>query len=197
MESPSRIGNYAIEKTLGQGGVGKVYLARDEVLGRRVVVKVLHNIMDSEAKRRFLEEARAQSTLNHPNIVQIYGWGEEESTPYLVMEWVEGEDLHQALEHGRIADLRQKLMVAFQIAKALEHIHAHGIVHRDIKPENIYIDRSGQAKLLDFGISKRDNSGLTQVGYTLGTPSYMAPEQLQGTGVDARTDIYSFGILLY
>ena|ERR1051326_3390568 len=146
MESPSRIGNYAIEKTLGQGGVGKVYLARDEVLGRRVVVKVLHNIMDSEAKRRFLEEARAQSTLNHPNIVQIYGWGEEESTPYLVMEWVEGEDLHQALEHGRIADLRQKLMVAFQIAKALEHIHAHGIVHRDIKPENIFRPvRTGEA----------------------------------------------------
>src|SRR5262245_7660184 len=197
MQDPGRIVKYIVEETIGKGGMGTVYLARDEVLGRRVVIRVLHGLPDAAAKVRFLEEARAPSTLNHPNVVQIYDWGEENGRPYIVMEWVQGEDLQHALADGQLRDLHRKLLVAVQIAKALEHIHAHGIIHRDIKPQNVFIDRHGQVKLIDFGISRREDFSQTQKGFALGTPYYMAPEQLRGERVDSRTDIYSFGILLF
>jgi serine/threonine protein kinase len=196
MHDPPRIGKYAIEEELGTG-MGTVYLARDEILGRRVVIKVLHNLTDPEAKARFLEEARAPSMLNHPNVVQIYDWGEDNGRPYIVMEWLQGTDLKQAVEAGRLPNLHQKLVVVLQLAKALEHIHAHGIVHRDIKPQNVILDAQGQVKLIDFGISKREDFSRTQSGVALGTPYYMAPEQLRGGRADSRVDIYSFGVLLY
>ncbi len=198
MEHPTRIGKYNIEQYLG-GGMSHVYRATDSVLGRRVAVKVLTEAAtkETESKARFLQEARLASNISHDNIIAVYDFGEENGMPFMVMEFLEGESLRQALDHGTAGDLRRKLEIAVALGRALDHIHSKQIVHRDIKPENINVDANGRVKLMDFGIAKAQNLKLTRAGFTLGTPYYMAPEQVMGQEVTPQTDVYSFGVLLY
>jgi serine/threonine-protein kinase len=199
MELPARIGKYELEEFLG-GGMSHVYRARDTVIGRTVAVKILTDAgcQDAEAKARFLAEARMAGNIRHDNVISIYDFGEDEKQhPFMVMEFLQGEDLRRAIKHGRTGDLKGKLGLALQVARALEHIHEQGIVHRDIKPENVRVTPSGTVKLMDFGIAKTEGLTMTRTGYVLGTPYYMAPEQVTGQNITAQVDVYAFGILLF
>jgi serine/threonine protein kinase len=198
MADLSRVGKYEIEKYLG-GSMARVYLAKDSVLGRRVALKILSEagIADPEAKQRFLQEARVVSGIRHENIVGVYDFGEEQGRPYIVMEFVEGESLRDALRNGSLGDLRSRLKIAVAIAGAVDHIHTRKVIHRDLKPDNIHINSEGKALLMDFGIAKAEGVQLTKVGFTLGTPYYMPPEQVLGKPLTSQADVYSFGILLY
>jgi eukaryotic-like serine/threonine-protein kinase len=198
MQHPSRIGKYEVEEYLG-GGMSRVYRAKDSVLGRLVALKVLAESVasDPEAKARFLQEARLASSIAHENIIAVYDFGEEEGRPFMVMEFLEGESLRDAIEKRRTGDFARRLQIALQVGRAIGHIHLKKIIHRDIKPENIHLDPLGRAKLMDFGIARSDGMGLTQTGFTLGTPYYMSPEQVLGQDVTTQADVYSFGVLLY
>jgi eukaryotic-like serine/threonine-protein kinase len=191
----SMLGPYEIESTLGVGGMGRVYKARDTRLGRAVAIKTSNDRFTD----RFAREARAISALNHPNICTLYDVGPD----YLVMEHIEGPTLAERLLAGPLP-VEEALAVGAQIAAALEAAHDKGIVHRDLKPANIKLDASGAVKVLDFGLAKMEPQGadtgignLTEVGAVLGTSGYMAPEQLRGAPVDARADIWTFGAVLY
>src|SRR5437588_416194 len=206
------LGSYRILEKLGEGGMGAVYLAKDARLGRRVALKLLptHFARDDERVRRFEQEARAASALNHPNILTVHEIGESKGRRFIVTEFVEGRTLRERLTEGRFA-LDEALDVCAQVAGALAKAHASGIVHRDIKPENVMVDEEGHVKVLDFGIAKQvaqvpsvDTEAPTTArivntasGVVLGTSTYMSPEQLRGQELDARTDIWSLGVLLY
>src|SRR5947209_8022645 len=205
------LGSYRILEKLGEGGMGAVYLAKDARLGRRVALKLLptHFARDDERVRRFEQEARAASALNHPNILTVHEIGESEGRRFIVTEFVEGRTLRERLAEGRFA-LDEALDVCAQVAGALAKAHASGIVHRDIKPENVMVDEEGHVKVLDFGIAKQlahargvDTEAPTSAqvntasGIVLGTSTYMSPEQLRGQELDARTDIWSLGVMLY
>ena len=179
--------------------MSRVYRAKDSVLGRRVALKVLAESVasDPEAKARFLQEARIASNIAHENIIAVYDFGEEDGRPFMVMEFLEGESLREAIEKGRTGDFARRLQIALQVGRAIGHIHLKKIIHRDIKPENIHLDPLGRAKLMDFGIAKSDEMRLTRTGFTLGTPYYMSPEQVLGQDVTTQADVYSFGVLLY
>ncbi|MBZ5724203.1 MAG: protein kinase [Acidobacteriia bacterium] len=199
MQLPARIGKYELEEFLG-GGMSQVYRARDTVIGRTVAVKILTEAgcEDADVKARFLAEARMAGNIAHDNVLRIYDFGEDEAhRPFLVMEFLRGEDLRHAIKGGRTGDLRGKLAIARQVARALEHIHEQKIIHRDIKPENVHIDEAGVAKLMDFGIAKTEGLQMTRAGYVLGTPYYMAPEQVTGQNVTEQVDVYAFGVLLF
>ena len=198
MEHPSRIGKYEVEEYLG-GGMSRVYRAKDSVLGRRVALKVLAEsaASDPEAKARFLQEARLASSIAHENIIAVYDFGEEEGRPFMVMEFLEGESLRDAIEKRRTGDFARRLQIALQVGRAIGHIHLKKIIHRDIKPENIHLDPLGRAKLMDFGIAKPEGMRLANTGFTVGTPYYMSPEQVLGQDVTTQADVYSFGVLLY
>ena len=198
MELPARISKYELQEYLG-GGMSRVYRARDTVIARTVAVKILTEqaCKDPEAKARFLQEARVAGSISHDNIIRVYDFGEENGRPYMVMEYLRGEDLRALIKTNRTGDLHCKLAIALQIARALEHIHNQKIIHRDIKPENIQVTSSGLVKLMDFGIAKAENTALTRPGFTLGTPYYMAPEQIRGMPVTTLVDIYAFGIMLF
>jgi serine/threonine protein kinase len=198
MEHPSHIGKYEVEEYLG-GGMARVYRAKDRVLGRRVALKVLGEsaASDPEAKAKFLQEARLASSIAHENIIAVYDFGEEDGRPFMVMEFLEGESLRDAIEKRRTGDFARCLQIALQVGRAIGHIHLKKIVHRDIKPENIHLDPLGRAKLMDFGIAKSDGMRLTKTGFTLGTPYYMSPEQVLGQDVTTQADVYSFGVLLH
>jgi serine/threonine-protein kinase len=176
-----------------------VYRSTDTLLGRQVAVKILtaQGVSDPESKQRFLQEARVASNISHQNIISVYDFGEEAGKPYMVMEYLVGESLRDAMKNGHTGDLNRKLGYALQLGRALEHIHSKKIIHRDIKPENVHIDGSGKVKLMDFGIAKSEGLSLTRAGFTLGTPYYMAPEQVLGQQVTTQVDVYSFGVLLY
>jgi len=196
----STISHYQIIDKLGEGGMGVVYKARDTRLGRLVALKFLpEDVENSPATRqRFLNEARAASALNHPNVAIVYDVGESDSHSFIAMELVEGESLKEKLKAGRLT-IDQVQALGLQIAEGLQAAHAKGIVHRDIKPENLLLTREGQVKIMDFGIAKvgGGNSHLTQTGTTLGTLAYMSPEQMLADEVDHRSDLWSLGVVLY
>jgi DNA helicase-2/ATP-dependent DNA helicase PcrA len=207
------IAHYRVLGPIGAGGMGEVYKARDEKLDRIVALKMLppEAVAHEDRRRRFLQEARAASALNHPHIMTVYEIGESNGKPYIVMEYVEGETLRQKIIARSLA-AGDSLDIAIQIAQGLSKAHEHGIVHRDLKPENLMISRDGYAKILDFGLAKlverkkRIEAGSsertviqveTHSGAILGTVKYMSPEQLLGRRVDLRSDIFSFGVVLY
>jgi formylglycine-generating enzyme required for sulfatase activity len=199
MQLPAKIGKYELEEFLG-GGMSHVYRARDTVIGRTVAVKILTEAgcEDAEAKARFLAEARMAGNISHENVLSIYDFGEDDQHhPFMVMEFLRGEDLRHALKNGHTGDLRGKLKIALQVARALFYIHSQKIVHRDIKPENVHISQAGVVKLMDFGIAKTEGLSMTRAGYVLGTPYYMSPEQVMGHNVTEQVDVYAFGVLLF
>ena len=201
----SRIGPYLIRQQLGAGGMGEVYLAQDVRLGRKIALKLLdHSLVgDSRSHLRFLREARMASALDHQNICTIHEVGEEAGRPFIAMQFVEGETLREAIE-GRPINLDSLVSLSLQIAAALAAAHAQGIIHRDIKTGNIMVTPNGQAKVLDFGLAKlleqtgvQTDSHLTMTGLVMGTPASMSPEQARGERVDHRSDIFSFGVVMY
>ncbi len=199
MQLPARIGKYELEEFVG-GGMSHVYRARDTVIGRTVAVKILTEAgcEDAEAKARFLAEARMAGNISHDNVLSIYDFGEDElHRPFMVMEFLRGEDLRHAIKNGNLGDLKAKLKVALQVARALQYIHTQKIIHRDIKPENVHINQAGVVKLMDFGIAKTEGLAMTRAGYVLGTPYYMAPEQVTGQNITEQVDVYAFGVLLF
>src|SRR5215813_2066708 len=199
MQLPARIGKYELQEFLG-GGMARVYKAVDTVIGRTVAVKILteEGCADEEAKSRFLQEARLAGNVTHDNIISIYDFGEDaEGRPFMVLEFLKGQDLKHAIKDGSTGDVRNKLRIAFNIARSLEHIHTHNIIHRDIKPDNVHITAAGAVKLMDFGISKMQNSTRTTTGIVMGTPYYMAPEQVLGKNISPLVDVYAFGVLVF
>jgi len=199
MQLPARIGKYELVEFLG-GGMSHVYRAVDTVIGRTVAVKILTEAgcEDAEAKARFLAEARMAGNISHDNILGIYDFGEgDQHHPFMVMEFLKGEDLRHAIKDGHTGELKDRLRIALQIARALEYIHTQKIIHRDIKPDNVHIGANGVVKLMDFGIAKTEGLQMTRTGFVLGTPYYMAPEQVTGRGITEQVDVYSFGVLLY
>ena len=201
------ISHYKILEKLGEGGMGEVYLAQDTSLDRKVALKFLPQEMqqDEAARERFLVEAKASAALDHPYICQIYEVGEINGKDFMAMEYVRGVTLEDKLRQGALP-LEEGLQLAAKIAEAIEAAHRQQIVHRDLKPSNIMITTGGYPKVMDFGVAKRltpseeDSQGrlkLTETGVRLGTLPYMSPEQTRGERVDTRSDIFSFGVVLY
>jgi beta-lactam-binding protein with PASTA domain/tRNA A-37 threonylcarbamoyl transferase component Bud32 len=192
-------GRYQILKRLGSGGMATVYLAEDQELGRQVAIKILNtkHASDEQFVERFRREASSAASLNHPNIVAIYDRGEAEGTYYIAMEVIQGRSLKELLLTRGASPVSVAIAYTRQILAALRFAHRHGIVHRDIKPHNIIVDDEGRVKVTDFGIAHAGTSQMTEVGSIIGTAQYLSPEQARGTPVDARSDLYSVGIVLY
>jgi serine/threonine protein kinase len=204
------VSHYRIISKIGAGGMGEVYLAEDTKLERKVAIKCLpqKSWADEKAKMRLVREAQVSAKLDHPNICTVYEHLEQENQSFIVMQYIEGEPLSDKLRRKRFA-LRESLDVVLQVAEALLEAHSHGIIHRDIKPQNIIVTPCGEVKVLDFGLAKMLEPGqgameeaktqllLTEAGVTLGTVRYMSPEQARGRPVDARSDLFSLGTLLY
>src|SRR3954449_5670094 len=193
-------GRYRLDAEIGAGGMSTVYRAFDTVLERPVAIKLMHRHIaaHSEQLERFRREGRAVAQLSHPHIVTVIDASEDEGTPYIVFEFVDGETLKQRIQRcGRLA-IPEALAYAIEIARALGAAHERGIVHRDIKPQNVLIDEEGSAKVTDFGIARSlDEEGLTADGRVLGTTDYVSPEQALGQDVEGQSDIYSLGVVLY
>lgn len=190
---------YRLEKELGRGGMGVVYLARDTQLDRPVALKFLGTLLDAsdQYRQRFIREARAAAKVSHPNIVSIYDICDAEGRAYIAMEFIEGPDLHRYLKKKGKLEPREAINIVLQACSALEAIHEAGIVHRDIKPENIVLSKGGLVKLMDFGLAKGGDMRLTAANMVMGTPCYMSPEQARGEEVDRRADIYAMGLVLH
>ena len=204
---PQTLGRYQLERVLGKGAMGIVYEALDPKLHRKVAIKtILISQLDEETAKdfsmRFVREAHAVARLNHPNIVQVYDFGEEGDIAYLVMEFIRGDELKSTLTTGRQFDRKECVRIMSELLDALDFAHEAGVVHRDIKPANVMLDSQGRAKLTDFGVARvtdsdRTHAERTQAGTVVGTPAYMSPEQIQGQRIDRRTDIFSAGVILY
>ncbi|HXN22214.1 MAG TPA: serine/threonine-protein kinase [Candidatus Dormibacteraeota bacterium] len=213
LTSGTKLGPYEIIAPLGAGGMGEVYRARDTRLERTVAIKILpEHLNDAQARQRFEREAKAISSLNHPHICTLYDVGSQDGTEYLVMECLEGETLADRLQTGALP-VEQALKIGIEVCEALDKAHRQGIVHRDLKPGNIMLTKSG-VKLLDFGLAKAidsasasgltlsltsppPNKPVTAAGTVVGTFQYMSPEQIEGKGADARSDIFALGAVLY
>ena len=212
MTPGTQLGSYEILSPLGKGGMGEVWRARDQKLGREVAIKTLPEefAQDEERLARFEREAKLLASLNHPNIAAIYGLEEHEGTRFLVLELVEGDTLAERLKRGAIP-VEESLKLALQIAEALEAAHEKGVIHRDLKPANIKVTPDDKVNVLDFGLAKAFagdsnvdlsqsptiSAAATQQGIILGTAAYMSPEQARGLEVDKRADVWAFGCVLY
>src|SRR5438128_3169738 len=201
------LGRYNIERTLGKGAMGVVYEGVDPRLGRRVAIKtILKSHLDEDTAKdysmRFVREAQAVARLNHPNIVQVYDFGEEGDIAYLVMEFIKGKELKTFFDANERFDLKEAVRIMAELCDALDFAHNAGIIHRDIKPANVMLDAQARTKLTDFGVARVQDSDKTsvertQAGTMVGTPAYMSPEQITGGNIDKRTDVFSAGIILY
>jgi serine/threonine-protein kinase len=193
-------GRYRLEQKLGSGGMSTVYLARDETLERWVAAKVLHREISDQPDQieRFRREARAVAQVSHPNVVAVIDAGEDSGRPYIVFEYCDGETLKQRIDRMGKLPLDEAAAYAIEVGRGLQAAHARMLVHRDVKPQNVLIDSEGRAKVTDFGIARSlESDGLTKTGRVLGTTDYVSPEQAMGHEVDARSDIYSLGVLLF
>ncbi|MFN2588536.1 MAG: Stk1 family PASTA domain-containing Ser/Thr kinase [Actinomycetota bacterium] len=197
-------GRYAVLEPVGSGGMAEVYRARDELLGRDVALKVLSDRLsrDKSFVERFRREAQSAANLNHPNVVSLYDYGADDGAYYIVMEYIEGKSLGDMVAESGALLPERAAEIAADVAAALERAHSSGLVHRDIKPTNIMVTRSGQTKVTDFGIARAlgqssDQTQMTQTGMVIGTAAYLSPEQAQGNPVDARSDVYALGCVLY
>jgi len=196
---PTHIGKYQLTDLLGQGAMGVVYRALDPLLNRYVAVKLMEQGINTDAvlRDRFLREAQAAGSLQHPNIITIFDFGEVEGHLYIAMEYIEGADLSELIERKDALPLPAKLDIIIDVLHALNYAHGRGVVHRDVKPANIRVSVDGRGKLMDFGIARLESSNLTQSGMLIGTPNYMAPEQVTSGQVSPATDIFSLGVVLY
>jgi serine/threonine protein kinase len=199
------LGRYRIDRLLGAGGIGAVFRAYDATLERTVAIKVLGDDPDTGASERLLKEARSASALNHPNICTVYEVGLESGRPFIAMEYLDGQSLAARLAQGPF-NVRDAVRYGTDIADALAHAHARGLVHRDLKAANVIVSHDGRPKLVDFGLASRlavvsdaaaTQTAVTTVGRVVGTPYAMAPEQVRGERADQRTDIWAIGVLLY
>lgn len=201
--SDSDFGKYQFISDLGAGAMGKVCKCFDPDFHRMVAIKTIHKSLLNEGsadefRERFRNEMRAVGKLTHPNIVSVFDAGEKDGCPYFVMEYVEGQELKHLLDGGLPFTVEQSIFVIKGVLRGLSAVHSQGITHRDLKPANIFIsDRDGTPKIADFGIAKLDNSEMTQIGTIIGSPKYMSPEQCMGEPVDARSDLFSIGIIFY
>src|SRR5437763_6063350 len=192
---------YELEELVGSGGMSSVYRAHDRLLDRKVALKILHEqyTADEDYVERFRREARAVAALSHPNIVTVIDHGEHENKQFIVFEYVDGDNLKRVIERRGPAPVATALELAMQVARGLSYAHQNGLVHRDVKPQNVLLNGDGQAKVVDFGITRSLDvqSGLTRTGTVMGTSDYIAPEQAQGLPVDEHTDVYALGVVLY
>jgi len=196
---PQKLGKYNIVGKIGKGAMGEVYKGHDPVLNRFVAIKIIAETLgtDTDLVERFKREARNAAQLNHPNIITIYDFVEEEGHLYMVMELLEGQDLKELIKSGSPVTMEQILSIMEQIADGLGFAHSRGVIHRDLKPANIHLSKNGQVKILDFGLVHEASSDMTKTGQVMGTPNYMSPEQVQGLRVDPRSDIFSLGAVFY
>ncbi|HKG90440.1 MAG TPA: serine/threonine-protein kinase, partial [Gemmatimonadaceae bacterium] len=195
----TQVGKYHVLELVGEGAMGVVYRAVDPVLNRAVAVKVMNDALarEEELRARFLREAQAAGSLQHPNVITIYDFGEVEGHLYIAMEYVEGDDLEHVLNVREPLPLQTKLDIITDVLSGLAYAHKRGIVHRDIKPANIRLTEDRRAKIMDFGIAHLASSRATRTGMIVGTPDYMAPEQVTGGQITAATDLFSVGTVLY
>lgn len=202
MSDPQKLGKYEVRRQLGRGSMGIVYEGYDPFIQRTVALKTIRKeLLDQDQAQemlaRFQREAQAGGRLNHPNIVAVHDYGEDQDTAYIAMEYVEGKELKALFAENTRFTLAQIVDIMTQLLSALSYSHQHGVVHRDIKPANIIVMADGKVKITDFGIARLDSSNLTQTGLALGTPNYMSPEQFMGQHVDGRSDLFSAGVVLY
>src|SRR5215208_604216 len=193
-------GRYEVEELVGHGGMSSVYRARDSLLERHVALKILHEQYnaDDDFVERFKREARSVAQLQHPNIVTVIDRGEADDRQFIVFEYIDGENLKELVVRKGRLDVREALEIAIEVARGLAFAHGQGLVHRDVKPQNVLLNGDGRAKVTDFGIARSvDVDGMTQTGTVLGTSNYIAPEQASGQPVDAQTDVYALGVVLY
>ena len=201
-QPPQRIGRFVVTGEIGRGANGVVYAAHDPMLGRDVAIKAIRLAVNDEVRQRaeanFIKEARAVAGLNHPHIVTVFDAGRTDELAYIAMERLLGRDLHEYLHSGARLGVRQAAALMARIADAVHYAHKRGLIHRDIKPSNIFLSRDMRPKVLDFGVAlPRRERDLSQPARLVGTPNYMSPEQAQGRSIDARSDVFSLGAILY
>ncbi|HVS04498.1 MAG TPA: serine/threonine-protein kinase, partial [Thermoanaerobaculia bacterium] len=191
-----KIGKYEVLEKIGMGGFGVVYKGRDPFIKRFVAIKTC-GTEDDDIRLRFFREAEIAGNLQHRNVVTVYDFGFHDGVPYLVQEFLSGEDLDQGIKRRDALSEERKLEILLQVAAGLEYAHSQGVIHRDIKPGNVRVLDGGRVKIMDFGIAKLANveSQLTRTGMTLGTASYLAPEQIKGEAITPAADVFSFGVL--